>query len=338
MEEQYTQVLDENSIPEWLYKAQRRLRMMEPAQRLEEELLCLSSWLSLNRFEERARTILRDDFSTVLSAVDGVGQWIGVGSATTGLMLPNSNVDFIVSPLQAGDELSCENRIYASLSASNAFYNVQVVGNSSARYIEAMHSKTGVGLVVRVEATCDGSFSSFLQESQKDVLFRPLYAVIHYYLLQNRVVLDDLHFLIPLSVLYCLLVLRKPNESSTLGSAFLLYLRFFSQEGNLLPASARGNNYPFSAFCSSVATATHISMDLESPSAIRRLRELASLFRHAHNQIFSALQRDSQSCILSTIFSPSPRLSSRLAESSYFNLSPPPLPSPSSSSSYKFNP
>lgn len=124
--------------------------MIEPAQRLEEELLCLSSWLSLNRFEERARTILRDDFSTVLSAVDGVGQWIGVGSATTGLwviafafdrrMLPNSNVDFIVSPLQAGDELSCENRICASLSASNAFYNVQVVGNSSARYIEAMHS------------------------------------------------------------------------------------------------------------------------------------------------------------------------------------------------------
>ncbi len=132
--------------------------------------------------------------------------------------------------------------------------------------------------MVRVEATCDGSFSSFLQESQKDVLFRPLYAVIHYYLLQNRVVLDDLHFLIPLSVLYCLLVLRKPNESSTLGSAFLLYLRFFSQEGNLLPASARGNNYPFSAFCSSVATATHISMDLESPSAIRRLRVVFDVF------------------------------------------------------------
>ena len=124
--------------------------MMEPVQRLEEELLCLSSWLSLNRFEERARTILRDDFSTVLSAVDGVGQWIGVGSTTTGLciiafafnrrMLPNSNVDFIVSPLQAGDELSCENRIYASLSASSAFYNVQIVGNGSSHRLEAVHS------------------------------------------------------------------------------------------------------------------------------------------------------------------------------------------------------
>ena len=123
---------------------------MEPAQRLEEELFCLSSWLSLNRFEERARAILRDDFSTVLSAVDGAGQWIGVGSATTGLcviafaiirrMLPNSNVDFIVSPMQAGDELSCENHIYASLSASNAFYNVQIVGNGSARHLEAVHS------------------------------------------------------------------------------------------------------------------------------------------------------------------------------------------------------
>lgn len=135
-------------------------------------------------------------------------------------------------------------------------------------------------MAVRVEATCDGSFSSFLRESQKDVLFRPLYAVIHYYLLQNRVLLDDLHSLIPLSVLYCLLVLKKPNEPSTLGSVFLLYLRFFSQEGNLLPASARGNDYPFSAFCSSVATATHIPMDLESPSAIRRLRVVFDALRH----------------------------------------------------------
>ena len=127
-------------------------------------------------------------------------------------------------------------------------------------------------MVVRVEETCDASFSAFVKESQKEVLFRPLTMIIHYYILQHRILLEDLHSIIPLSVLYCLLVLKKTNESATLGSMFLLYLRFFSQEDNLLLTSIRGNDYPFSAFCQSIMNATHISIDLQSPSAIRHLR------------------------------------------------------------------
>lgn len=125
---------------------------MEPMQRLEEELFCLSSWLSLNRFEEQARRLLQDDFRVVISSVVEVGNCITVGSTVTGLyviastmitrMLPNSNVDFIVSPAQMTDVITCEQQLFASLNTCNTFYNVQLVEGSQVQHhaIEAIHS------------------------------------------------------------------------------------------------------------------------------------------------------------------------------------------------------
>ena len=53
-------------MPEWLFRAQRRLKSMPNNERLDEELFCLSNWLSLNHYEIRARNIVVSDFKQTI--------------------------------------------------------------------------------------------------------------------------------------------------------------------------------------------------------------------------------------------------------------------------------
>lgn len=179
---------------------------------------------------------------------------------------------------------------------------------------------------VSVETEGDDAFSRFLKERKQLIHFHPLCSVIKYYLTQNRVEGDDrFSCLIPLSVLYCLTVLRHDDAACSLGDLLQAYLQFFGNDGNLTPS--RGNSeYSFLDYCNTALRETHISLDLKTSVSIRYLhvsipnpshvQSLSSLFRRAYRQIASSLQVDDHELILAKLFSNAPRLSVDITDES----------------------
>ena len=101
--------------------------------------------------------------------------------------------------------------------------------------------------------------------------FYPLYCVIKYYLAQNKVDGDDKYnCLIPLTVLYCLTVLKEDDASCVVGDLLQVYLQFFGNDGNLTPSHAK-SEYTFLDYCDTVLRETHISLDLSTSVSIRYL-------------------------------------------------------------------
>lgn len=70
----------QTSVPQWIMKAQRRLQYLKPLERLDEEILCLESWLTLNPYEVKARTLVFDDISSSLISTSFSYRIVPVGS------------------------------------------------------------------------------------------------------------------------------------------------------------------------------------------------------------------------------------------------------------------
>ena len=177
-----------------------------------------------------------------------------------------------------------------------------------------------------METEGDDAFSRFLKDQKQLIPFHPLYSVIKYYLTQNRVESDDKYScLIPLSVLYCLTILRHDDAVCLLGDLFQTYLQFFGNDGHMTPSRGK-NEYTFLDYCSLALRETHISLDLKTSVSIRYLhvsipnpahmQSLSSLFRRAYRQIVSSLLVDDHELILAKLFSNAPRLSVGVADES----------------------
>lgn len=69
----------------WLEDAIPRLDQLDGTQRLDEELLCLLSWLSLNTYEERARDTVKQHFREVMQEKFPTIKFKFVGSSECGL-------------------------------------------------------------------------------------------------------------------------------------------------------------------------------------------------------------------------------------------------------------
>lgn len=179
---------------------------------------------------------------------------------------------------------------------------------------------------VSVETEGDDAFSRFLKERKQLIHFHPLCSVVKYYLMQNRVEGDDrFSCLIPLSVLFCLTVLRHDDAACSLGDLLQVYLQFFGNDGNLTPSRGK-SEYSFLDYCNTALRETHISLDLKTSASIRYLhvsipnpshvQSLSSLFRRAYRQIASSLLVDDHELILAKLFSNAPRLSVGVADES----------------------
>lgn len=70
---------------DWLEDAIPRLNHLDGTQRLDEELLCLLSWLSLNTYEERARDTVKHHFREVMQEKFPTVTYKFVGSSECGL-------------------------------------------------------------------------------------------------------------------------------------------------------------------------------------------------------------------------------------------------------------
>lgn len=177
-----------------------------------------------------------------------------------------------------------------------------------------------------METEGDDAFSRFLKDRKQLIHFHPLCSVIKYYLTQNRVEGDDRYScLIPLSVLFCLTVLRHDDAACSLGDLLQAYLQFFGNDGNLTPSRGK-SEYSFLDYCNTALRETHISLDLKTSASIRclhvsipnpsHMQSLSSLFRRAYRQIASSLQVDDHELILAKLFSNAPRLSVGVADES----------------------
>lgn len=122
---------------------------MEPRQRLDEELLCLTSWLSLNSYEERARDAVARDFCLSVQSL-GESRCVLVGSTVSGLyarfrlmrtsMLPTSDVNFIVGPCDAHPLEAFTNTLSAHIRDCALFRDVHTVTGESGNRIRALHT------------------------------------------------------------------------------------------------------------------------------------------------------------------------------------------------------
>lgn len=122
---------------------------MEPRQRLDEELLCLTSWLSLNSYEERARDAVARDFRSSVQSL-GESRCVLVGSTVSGLyvrfrlmrtsVLPTSDVNFIVVPCDAHQVEAFTSTLSAHLRNCALFCDVHTVMSDSGNRIRALHA------------------------------------------------------------------------------------------------------------------------------------------------------------------------------------------------------
>ena len=60
---------------------------MRREDRMEEELYCLATWLSLNVYEERARKLIVEDMEKIINMLPMQHSWYLVGSAKSGLLI-----------------------------------------------------------------------------------------------------------------------------------------------------------------------------------------------------------------------------------------------------------
>lgn len=78
-----------------MFKAQKRLQGMCPNERLDEELFCLSNWLSVNRYESNGRFMVIRDFKTIISNMIQEIEILPVGSFVYEMYLLCNTVIYI---------------------------------------------------------------------------------------------------------------------------------------------------------------------------------------------------------------------------------------------------
>ena len=91
---------------DWIQNATGRLATLYGVERLNEELLCFASWLSLNRYEEDALRKVKTDWKTLVERTQLSIAFSFVGSTECGLFVfdlmitdrahPNSDVNVVI--------------------------------------------------------------------------------------------------------------------------------------------------------------------------------------------------------------------------------------------------
>ena len=141
---------------DWIQNATGRLATLYGVERLNEELLCFASWLSLNRYEENALRKVKDDWKALVEQIQLSIAFSFVGSTECGLFVfdlritgrshPNSDVNVVVDTTRSLNNIvSC---VLALFGASTLFGNVEQT-NSVVRAIHivllSMHFHIGNG-------------------------------------------------------------------------------------------------------------------------------------------------------------------------------------------------
>lgn len=118
---------------DWIQNATGRLATLYGVERLNEELLCFASWLSLNRYEEDTLRKVKTDWKTLVERTQLSIAFSFVGSTECGLFVfdlmitdrahPNSDVNVVIDTTRSPNTIaSC---VLALLGASTLFGSVE---------------------------------------------------------------------------------------------------------------------------------------------------------------------------------------------------------------------
>ena len=118
---------------DWIQNATGRLATLYGVERLNEELLCFASWLSLNRYEEDALRKVKTDWQELVEETQLPIAFSIVGSTECGLFVsglkmtcrahPNSDVNIVIDTTRSPNNVA--SRILSLLGSSTLFGNVE---------------------------------------------------------------------------------------------------------------------------------------------------------------------------------------------------------------------
>ena len=131
---------------QWLEEAIPRLKQIDGIKRLDEELLCLLRWLSLNPYEKSSFSIVKKHFESVMQTAFPNTKYSIGGSTECGLYEfqipelmnrehPNSNVNILIDTSQ---KHMCDvNELIYHLHSSHYFQNG--CWDEKSKQLHAMH-------------------------------------------------------------------------------------------------------------------------------------------------------------------------------------------------------
>lgn len=272
---------------DWLRSAAGRLATLYGVERLNEELLCFASWLSLNRYEEDALRKVKADWKALIEQTDSRIAFSFVGSTECGLSVsdmgvtsrahPNSDVNGIIDLTRSPSDVS--SLVQSVLGMSGQFGSVEQT-NSTVRAIHIVlllmnpHvQETGIQLTITFEQYPDCLLTSFCKQVVTRPKFRPLYLFIKYYFIQRHLSSPATPHFVLFSVLF-LLEIQRNTSLLSLGDLFLQYFQMFSEE----TMERSRDRYSFREYYEQMLSQFHCPFD--SVSFLQRFRVIASLFFH----------------------------------------------------------
>lgn len=123
---------------------------MSTNERLDEELFCLSNWLSLTLYEQKARNVVIQDFQEVVSPLKQAGTISVIGSFEYELYLsfylilcrshPNSNINVLFHIHNQHEFKQQISNIIQLYNNCSLFYNIQFEEKEQVLELHCVHS------------------------------------------------------------------------------------------------------------------------------------------------------------------------------------------------------
>lgn len=330
---------------EWLPSLQSSNEVSMDFGKLNSELKSLLSWLAIKPRELSIRRKVANEMNNILvEKFPGSFVYV-VGSAASGMMLPNSDMNFFFRSENIGMNL----KSLKSLLSSNSLYsNCQFITDFHGRpHFTFKHTGSGIPLTLTVDDECSTSFSGFIKYVRKVPEYKSLYCVVKYLIQQkrdNRKSDPNVSMLIYLMVLYYLQVHEGSNrDNKSLGELYYGFLQFSGtnldlQESTLLslknymalkankqqserkpvakPSVCVNNTFMFAQFVQSLEKNLNILVDITSDKTSANLNDLKDILQSTFGTLSPRISNSAYSGnMLQDIYVAEPRLCESMMKS-----------------------
>ncbi|KAK8795824.1 hypothetical protein WA171_003792, partial [Blastocystis sp. BT1] len=322
MNELYDEGLEETAIPAWLLSSGSTYGNLSPRERFSKELTILLEWLTLSKKELRLRKLIEEELQNIINASIPNRKLGIVGSSYTGLMLPDSGIDCIVSVSDAKRDTT---KIVNALMVSTKFQEiVPTTTDDAIMNIECKHVYSGIAIHLIVAKECNTSFSGFIRYAKRIQGFKDLYICFRYFLKNNRIENDCNHTMVIylLIIYYIQVTLGGHAEQVALGDMFLGLLDTIPKSSILMPSlSSSRSGLSFFGYLKSVQSKLNIHLDLTSKEAVRVFKRISMLCEDASRTLHRFIDSPSyEGRIASSILHESSRITPAMAQSPFWIL------------------
>ena len=290
---------------------------MDSREKLNTELETLLYWLSLSKAEIQIRRKIRDEIQSIVTNSTDSCKIDMVGSFVSGMMLPDSGLDFCCA---TNDVKFDSSRVFSAITVSAQYQEIlQEFEEDGSCLITCQHIYSGIKLNISFEKEVNTSFTYFIRYAKRVAGFRSLYTIFRYFLKQNNIPSDNNHSMVLylLVIFYLQMCVKGRAESMLLADLFADFLTQICRLSMLLPSAQRG--YSFFRYARSVEQKLAVRLDLESRESERLFRRISKVCESSAaviQRFVEAKRYDGH--IAAHLFTNYPRITQAMQESQFF--------------------